>query len=213
MRSKDEHQASIEPTEFRELQVLSEVESSPDLTQRQLADRIGIALGLTNTLVRNLTKKGYIRAQKASWKQWIYGLTPEGFSYKIRLTLAYIHRFMNHYQTVRHTLREQMEPLALHEESRVAIFGTGEFAELVYLGLMELHLEEIDVFTINPEPGQQFLGSRVIDINDLDSERYDKILVAKLDGSKAVLDRVFDEPDNGRKVVEFFKNGVVREGK
>ena len=75
-----------------------------------------------------------------------------------------------------------------------------------------MHLEEIDVFTIDPEPGQQFLGSRVININDLDSARYDKILVATLDGSKAVLDSIFDEPDHARKVVEFFKNGVVREG-
>jgi predicted transcriptional regulator len=211
MRSEDEHKALTEPDGFKQLQVLLEVESSPQITQRQLAERVGIALGLTNTLLRSLTKKGYIRAQKASWKRWIYGLTPDGFSYKLRLTVAYIRRFMDHYQKVRHTLREQLQPLALHEESKVAIFGTGEFAELVYLGLMELHLEEIDVFTSDPAPDQQFLGKPVKDINDFKSDQYDRLLVAKLNGSSDVLDRLLNETDRTRKVVRFFEDAVTAE--
>ena len=148
----------MQPSTFRELQILSEVDSAPDATQRQLSQKVGIALGLTNALLRNLTKKGYIRVSKASWKRRLYTLTPEGFSHRIRLTVAYIHRFLDHYQKVRRTLREQLEPLVLHEESQVAIYGTEEFAELVYLGLRELGIEEIDVFASEVQAGHRFLG-------------------------------------------------------
>ena len=152
MRSHNEHQGTMEESTYRELRLLLEVEDKPDATQRELSQRVGIALGLTNVMLRNLAQKGYLRSTQANWKRWLYALTPEGFSHKIRLTVAYIHRVLDHYQNVRQTLREQLEPLALNAESRVAIYGTGEFAELVYLGLRDLGIEEIAVLksVINP---------------------------------------------------------------
>ena len=180
MRSKHEHNESIEPSNHRELQILSEIEADPEINQRQLSLRLGIALGLTNVLVRNLAQKGYVRATKANWRRWIYALTPEGFSHKMRLTVAYVNRVLHHYQKVRQTLREQLEPLALHSESRIAICGTGELAELVYIGLKELEIEEIEIFGPTKAAGQKFLGLPVQDIVELRPEDYDKVVIAEL---------------------------------
>ena len=163
-----------------ELHVLAEVEISPETTQRDLSQKIGISLGLTNVIVRSIIRKGYVRSQQATWKRRAYFLTPEGFSRKIRLTVNYIRRFMSHYQNVRGILRKQLEPLNLHEESRVAIVGVGEFAELIYLGLKELHLNEIDVFSDDPTAMhmEQFLGMPVRNIASLNPEEYSRVLIA-----------------------------------
>ena len=163
VRSQNEQQVEIESSNYRELKLLSEIEDNPLVSQRQLSRRVGIALGLTNVLLRNFIQKGYIRASKASWKGWLYSVTPEGFSYKIRLTVNYIHRVLAHYQNVRQSLREQLEPLALNEESRVAIYRTGEFAELVYLALREIGIEEIGIFDADSRPNGKFLGMQVLD--------------------------------------------------
>ncbi len=181
MRSQGEHHDFINESTYRELRLLLEVEDKPDATQRELSQRVGIALGLTNVMLRNLAQKGYLRATQAHWKRWLYALTPEGFSHKIRLTVSYIHRALDHYQNVRQTLREQLEPLALNAESRVAIYGTGEFAELVYLGLRDLGIEEIDAFGTKDPPGR-FLGMPVLDLATLQPERYDRVVVALLQG-------------------------------
>ena len=90
MRSKHEQQEPNESGSYKELQILTELEDAGDITQRQLSQRVGIALGLTNSLLRNLVKKGYIRGTQANWKRWAYALTPEGFTHKISLTVAYI---------------------------------------------------------------------------------------------------------------------------
>lgn len=180
MRSNGEHNNSPEPTDLRDLQLLSEVEQQPELSQRELSQRLGIALGLTNILLRNLVQKGYVRAAKAGWKRWFYNLTPEGVTQKIKLTVTYVHRVLNHYQKVRRILIERLEPLALHEESRIAVYGTGEFAELVYLGLKEYGVQEIQVFLSDPEPGLKFLGMPVHDISELRASDHDQIVVALL---------------------------------
>ncbi len=170
MRSRSEQQDSIESEGYKELQVLSEVESSPEITQRQLAQRAGIALGLTNALLRNMIKKGYIRANKASWKRWVYALTPEGATFKLRLVKNSINQFLDQYRIVRQILRDQLQPLTLHEESRIAILGTGDFARLVYLGIKEFGIEEIDVFSAGVAVNQRFLGMVVQDVSQLHAE-------------------------------------------
>ena len=146
MRSDDELTNPLDSPVYRNLKLLDEVEKTPEVNQRQLSLKLGIALGLTNVLIRNLIQKGYLRVSKASWKRRIYSLTPDGLAHKLRLTQRYITRVLYHYKNVRQALREQMNLLDVTEESRIAVYGTDEFAELVFLGLRELGIEEIDVY-------------------------------------------------------------------
>ena len=186
MRSPIEQQDLTHSSAHKELQLLSEVDQNPEVTQRQLSQRMGIALGLTNVLVRNLAQKGYIRVSQASWKRRIYTLTPDGFLHRIRLMRRYINRVLNDYQKIRRSLREELEPLDLNPESRVAICGTGEFAELVYLGLRDIGIEEIEVFIANEPQGQKFLGMPVQDLGTLQPNQYDQVVVALLGGEEQI---------------------------
>ena len=124
----NEHRSDKKGAPYRELQLLSEVERRPEASQRELANRLGIALGMANLLLHNLAQKGYLRITRAGWRRWMYALTPAGISRKIHLTLAYVQRFLDQYKRVRRILRKELETLALHAESRVAIYGTGEIA-------------------------------------------------------------------------------------
>lgn len=206
MRSQNEQQNPIDSPVFRELQLLNEVDETPVVTQRQLSLKIGIALGLTNVMLRNLVQKGYLRVSHASWKRRLYSLTPDGLAHKLRLTTAYISRVLDHYQSVRQTLREQMETLAVNEESRVAIYGTNEFAELVFLGLKEIGIEEIDIFATGIPTDSRFLGMPVHEACTFNFENYDKIVVAALDGSQALNTELLNLGAPPHKVVTFFSS-------
>ena len=211
MRSDHEQTEVTESSNYREWRLLSEVQSTPDATQRDLSRRLGIALGLTNVLLRNLAQKGYIRVTQAAWKRWLYALTPAGFSRKIQLTVAYIQRVLDHYQTVRQTLRSELEMLGLNEESRVAIYGTGEFAELVYLGLKEIRIEEIDVFGTAGMDGDKFLGMPVRDCAILRTAEYDRVVVALLDDTHSTYQELRNLGVAPEKLVTFFADSEPRE--
>lgn len=186
MRSHDEQKEQIEVASQRELYLLTEVDKDPKVSQRELAKRVGIALGLTNMLVRNLAQKGYVRVTKAGWKRFVYTLTPAGVSRKLNLTIDYIQRFLGYYRNVRQNLREQLEPLGLNQESRIAIYGTGEFAELVYLALKEFGIEEIDIFGPLESVDSKFLGMQVLGVGMLNQENYDKVILAILGDTDAI---------------------------
>lgn len=210
MRSQNEQKNNIDANTLKELQVLTEVIASPHITQRQLSQRVGIALGLTNTILVNLTKKGYIRMGKASWRRRLYTLTPEGFSYKIKLTLGYVRRFIDDYRKIRHTLIEELQPLNLYEPSRIAMYGTSEFAELVYLALQDLGVEDIEMFGAKETAGRKFLGVTINDISMLDAKRFDKILISDINDVESSIEKLASIGVVPVQMMSFFYDGTLR---
>lgn len=213
MRSPNEHKDLPSGQSYRELRLLSEIETTPEASQRELSRRAGSALGMTNLLLRNLAQKGYIRMTKAGWKRWVYALTPKGFSLKVQLTLTYVQRVLNHYGQVRQTLREQLEPLDLNRESRIAIYGTGELAELVYLGCKELGIEEISSFGQTTSVDERFLGMPVQNLDSLSDSDYDKVVVADLDNSGEVWAMLEDHGIPPGKLVYLFHHSPPQDAR
>lgn len=205
MSSESEHKdTNLDSATYRELKVLTEVESCPELTQRDLSNRVGTALGLTNVLLRNLAQKGYIRVTAAGWKRCIYTLTPKGVSRKLQLTLNYVSRVLTQYHSIRRNLRNQLEPLDLNAESRIAIYGTGEFAELAYLGLKDYGIDEISIFGDINQTGQRFLGMPVRALKTLGPEHYDRVLIAIMDHSSEIWGEIKELGVQSDKIIVIF---------
>jgi EPS-associated MarR family transcriptional regulator len=90
--------------EYRALKLL---EQQPDLTQRQLAEQLGVSLGKTHYLVRSLIDVGWIKLDnfQRSDNKWGYAylLTPMGIVEKAAITARFL-------------LRKQREYTQLHQE-------------------------------------------------------------------------------------------------
>jgi len=180
MRSENEHPMSLDGSIYRELRVLEEVDRNADLSQRRLASQLGIALGVANLLVKRLARKGYIRVTQLGWKRWAYVVTPTGMARKIYLTKAYIERFVDHYQRVRTLLREDLSQQYLTADSRVALVGTSELAELAFLALRDIGVSDIEVFG-NPDSNRTFLGMKIHNYADIVFDKYANIVLVDRD--------------------------------
>lgn len=106
-----------------------------------LAQKLAIALGLTNLYLKRLAREGYIKVTTIPPNRIKYLLTPKGIAEKTRLTYAYMEYSLQLYRQTRVALRESLIPLAQAGHRRVVLCGTGEMAELAYLTLRELGLE------------------------------------------------------------------------
>ncbi|HAZ10336.1 MAG TPA: MarR family EPS-associated transcriptional regulator [Candidatus Omnitrophica bacterium] len=73
------------------LSIIRHLEDDPSTTQRALSNRLNISLGKTNYLLKELVKKGFVKAQSFSHnsgklQKVNYLLTKEGFEERLRLT-------------------------------------------------------------------------------------------------------------------------------
>jgi len=60
--------------------ILTEIEADNRLSQRSLSRDLGIALGLTNLLVRRFVRKGWVRIIRIKPNRVRYLLTPAGIA-------------------------------------------------------------------------------------------------------------------------------------
>ncbi len=164
----------------RDLQLLEAVEQNARVTQRTLATKLGIALGLTNIYLKRLVRKGYIKCVNVQSNRITYLLTPRGIVEKARLTYEFMDYSLHLYADVRQRLRMVFQDCAAAGR-RVAIFGCGEAAELAYLSLKEAGLEPVAVFVA--DGGRDFLGMPVRPIADHTTIDYDLIIVATFERS------------------------------
>ena len=162
----------------RDLQLLEALEQESTITQRTLAGRMGIALGLTNLYLRRLVRKGSVKCVSVSPNRLVYSLTPKGVARKARLTYEFMKYSLDFYRDARQHLRRSLADF-VGPHNRVAIFGTGDAAELVFLLLKDMGLEPVAIF--EPEKGDRFLGFPVRPIAEHVTVQYDVLIVATLE--------------------------------
>ena len=79
-----------------ELEILQKLEENPKLTQRQIAEHMGLSLGKINYLIKALLGKGLIKVNNFRRSDnkigYLYLLTPEGMDEKRKLTLIFLQR-------------------------------------------------------------------------------------------------------------------------
>ena len=173
----------------RDLRVLEAVQQDSRLTQRGLASKLGIALGLANIYLKRMIHKGYVKCVNVQPNRISYLITPRGIAEKARLTYEFMDYSLHLYGEVRQHLRAALRECAAAGK-RVAIYGSGEAAELAYLSLKESGLDPVAIF--DAEGGHEFLGMPVLPIGDHTTVDFDLIIVASLDPSGAPLQALLD---------------------
>ena len=107
------------PAEQAHLRILRIVEEEPQISQRHLAERLGVSLGKANYLLKALLDQGYIKAGnflRAEDKlKYVYLLTPEGIGAKLRLTRDYLARKEQEYVAMQVEIEDMRAELAAQE--------------------------------------------------------------------------------------------------
>jgi DNA-binding MarR family transcriptional regulator len=130
--------------------ILVEIEADHAVSQRHLSSRLGIALGLTNLLLRRIVAKGWVKVVHIRRNRVRYLVTPAGLAEKARLTREYLDGTLQFYTEARERVRDRFRELsaqldALGLPKRIVFYGAGEIAEIGYVSLQETDLELVAV--------------------------------------------------------------------
>ncbi|MGC9328896.1 MAG: winged helix-turn-helix transcriptional regulator [Candidatus Hinthialibacter sp.] len=127
------------------LNLLSAIEEDPNTTQKDLATRLGVAVGVVNSYLKRVIYKGYVKTKSLQRRRLRYLLTPSGIKEKTRLMYEFLQYSYVYIREIRRKTRALLEPYAVQGKRRVIFYGGGEAAELAYLAVRELgmHLEAI----------------------------------------------------------------------
>jgi len=87
------------------LNLLRQITNNPTHSQRDLAEELGFSLGKLNYCLKALKAKGLIKINNFKKNpnkiNYIYVLTPKGFSEKTKLTINFMKRKMTEYEELK----------------------------------------------------------------------------------------------------------------
>lgn len=112
------------PEEQAHFRILRAFQENPDLTQRELSEKLGISVGRINYLIDALLEKGAIKMERfrhsdTKLKKIAYILTPTGMSERVRLTQAYLGKKKAEYNA----LKAEIKAIE-HERQAVGVEDT-----------------------------------------------------------------------------------------
>ena len=91
-------------------EVLRKIEQNPNSTQRELAEELGFSLGKFNYCLKALKNKGLVKIENFTKNpnkiNYMYVLTPKGFSEKTNLTINFMKTKMKEYDELKAELKK-----------------------------------------------------------------------------------------------------------
>jgi DNA-binding MarR family transcriptional regulator len=137
---------SLESTneEIRELSLLEQIESDPDVNQSTLATQLGVAVGTVNWHLKRLIAKGAVKVSRAERKKLRYIITPEGLALRARLAIDYVERSFSVYRRTRQKVKDNITKIRKAGFDRVRIVGTGDVADICKLTCLEQGIKVVN---------------------------------------------------------------------
>jgi EPS-associated MarR family transcriptional regulator len=95
--------------EFR-YKILKMVQSNPAISQRELAEQLGISLGKVNFCLKALISVGLLKVtnfrNNKNKRAYMYLLTPTGIEEKALITVRFLKHKLDEYEVLQHEIEE-----------------------------------------------------------------------------------------------------------
>ncbi len=115
----------------RELAVLQVVHENNTTPQRDIAQRTGMSLGMTNAILKRLAQKGFVTMRKVKGRHMAYAVTPEGVHEIARRTYRYFRRTMQNVAQYKEAVDRLVADAAAHGVRKVVLIGESDVAFLI----------------------------------------------------------------------------------
>jgi DNA-binding MarR family transcriptional regulator len=171
------------------------------VTQRALSNELGVALGLTNLLIRRLVGKGYVRMTGMGTRHIRYLMTPAGWEALARTTRVSLENTVNLYTQTREHIRLTLADVSSRCEAdangqkRVVFYGAGDVAEIAYVSLQGTGLTLSGVVD-DRRRGRFFdvtiCGPDQLTASTLNGTPFSHVIVASIRHADAILQRISD---------------------
>ena len=193
----------LDPEQHKTLQILNALSDNIAVTQRDLSSGLGIALGLVNSYMKNLIRKGYITVKSIPPRRYAYYLTPKGFSEKTRLTYHLLQDYTRIYRQARANLRNLFSELQANGVRKVVFAGADEVAEIAYLTLQETDIE-LSGIVDSERTGKKFFGTEVGSLQDIAHLIHDRIVITSYVRKEKILKELLKNSIDKRDIESIF---------
>lgn len=137
--------AQSELDDYRSMRVLEEIERNPHVSQRELASSVGVAVGIANSLVHALVRKGLVKIRGENNRSITYHITKKGFGQKATLAMQWTANTIDFYRQARSTVSDALARVAADSGPRIVMLGANEATEIAVVVAAEAGVQIVGI--------------------------------------------------------------------
>ena len=193
------------------LDLLSLMETDNNITQRNLARDLNIALGLVNLYVKKCIDKGLLKINQIPSKRYQYYITKKGFIEKARLTQEYFKTSFNLYREAKEELVYIFSRIEKDKILRVVLSDISEIADIAILTAVD---SKVEIIAILDNRQQDKYYRKIPLINNLEKcKNYDVVLLTSLFNTEARFKQLLKILKEKQLIVPSFLKLKTKKGK
>jgi DNA-binding Lrp family transcriptional regulator len=200
----------MEPRDIKTLLLLETVERDGYQSQRDLAKKIRMSLGLVNAFIKRLTIRGIFETVTLAGNKARYRLTPKGIAEKARLTKQYLSYSVQYYNGIKQIASGVLVALKKDNREKIVFYGTGELCEITCIALSEHNIHNVKIIDDN-KAGMTICGYRVYKINDIEHLDFDAIVIMDIDDTSIYRKKLIDKGIPSGKIYQIFSTKSINE--
>jgi len=135
------------------LAVLEALDGAGHVSQRRVAELLGVGAASVNRIVRALVDAGHVEVEDEAVRPYAYRLTADGRVYLQALSYERDARVVGRYRELEERIRTRLEELRRRGVERLVFYGAGEVLEVAYPLARELGLRVVGV--VDDDPAKQ----------------------------------------------------------
>ncbi len=161
----------------KETLILGQILQKTSISQRELAKKTSLSLGLINGILKKLANNGYIQTSKLNKRKLQYLLTSQGFHETVKKTHQYATDTIQNHKRLQTRLSSLLKELHASGYDYFSIYGEGELRELVEavfrqsleespvsFGREHRHHPRAVMLNVNPDPPIEPFSGDVINV-------------------------------------------------
>jgi DNA-binding MarR family transcriptional regulator len=194
---------------YKEYIILDLIEKNKDITQRELAKHLGIAVSMVNMMLDDLEKDHYLKRKKHTTKTVEYLLTKQGIERRKLLNIWYLKSSQDIYMAAKDNILVFIQQIIAKGYKKILLYGAGEVAEI----LVRVLNEEVDVAldvlaVVDDDPNrynQNFFQLPIISKETTVDFDHDGILISSYSNRSRISEKLQTINYPIHKIIDFFE--------
>jgi len=194
---------------YKEFMILDLIEKNKDITQRVIADQIGVAVSMINAYIEKFENKGLIKKKKHSTKTVEYFVTKKGLERKKVLNISYLNASLKVYKSAKENIVEFLDQIIKNGFKKILLYGAGEVAEILLQSISTddiIPLEVLAIIDDNLHKQNQYLfNTKIISLDSVSNYNHDGILISSYTNKSLILEKLINYNYDKNKILQFFE--------
>ena len=193
---------------YKEFTILDLIEKNKNITQREIAETVGVAVSMVNAYLDDYEKKKFIRRRYITTKTIEYYVTKSGVERIRLLSIGYLNHSLKIYNSAKENISGFLSEVIENGFYNILLYGAGEVAEILLQTIILSKGISPNVIGIIDDDqlkhNSSLLDTKILPFEMIDKIEHDGILISSYTNKSAIMKKLNSINYDSDKILQFF---------